>query len=127
MPPSEVSQAALRQLDHALWAPTTARHWHCRPGDIPIYLRFLAIAVVALQMVGGGGRGSGCRINDRRREREEAGLGKKVLAPLPTKVKRSTGGRTQQIRLRLSPTFPKILAMGESETDRDRGREPLAT
>lgn len=47
-PPSEVSQAALRQLDHALWAPTTARHWHCRPGDIPIYLRFLAIAVVAL-------------------------------------------------------------------------------
>lgn len=32
---------------------------------------------------------------------------------IPTKVKRSMGGRTQQIRLRLSPTFPKIFAKGE--------------
>lgn len=32
---------------------------------------------------------------------------------VPTKVKRSMGGRTQQIRLRLSPTFPKIFAKGE--------------
>lgn len=61
------------------------------------------------------------------RDKEDTGPGKRVLAPLPTKVKRSTGGRTQQIRLKLSPTFPKILAMGESKTDRDRGREPLTT
>ena len=59
-------------------------------------------------------------------DQEETGPGK-VFAPLPTKVKRSTGGRTQQIRLRLSPTFPKILAIGESKTDRDIGREPLTT
>lgn len=26
MSSSEVSQAALRQVDHALWAPTTAQH-----------------------------------------------------------------------------------------------------
>lgn len=60
-------------------------------------------------------------------DKEETGPAKKVVASLPTKVKRSTGGRTQQIRLRLSPTFPKILAMRESKTDRDRGREPLTT
>lgn len=36
---------------------------------------------------------------------------------LPTKVKRSTGGRTQQIRLRLSPTFPRILAGGQSKRE----------
>lgn len=43
--------------------------------------------------------------------------GKEAFAILPTKVKRSTGGRTQQIRLRLSPTFPKILAMGDNKTE----------
>lgn len=52
---------------------------------------------------------------------EETGPGRKVLTPLPTKVKRSTGGRTQQIRLRLSPTFPRILAMGESKTTGTEG------
>lgn len=61
-----------------------------------------------------------CWSNEGRRERKETGLGIKFLSSSPTKVKRSTGGRTQQIRLRLSPTFPKILAMGESKTDRDR-------
>lgn len=50
---------------------------------------------------------------------------KKTDGPLPTKVKRSTGGRTQQIRVRLSPTFPKILAMGEKKTDGDRGKGPF--
>lgn len=38
--------------------------------------------------------------------------GDAVLLYLPTKVKRSIGGRTQQIRLRLSPTFPRIFAEG---------------
>lgn len=57
-------------------------------------------------------------MDEGRRERKEAGLVKKVLASLPTKVKRSTGGRTQQIRLRLSPTFPRILAMRESKGQR---------
>lgn len=43
---------------------------------------------------------------------------------IPTKVKRSMGGRTQQIRLRLSPTFPKIFAKGEEGKlmrERERG------
>lgn len=58
---------------------------------------------------------------------EERQDGQEGPCSLPTKVKRSTGGRTQQIRLRLSPTFPKILAREESKTHRDRGREPLTT
>jgi len=58
-------------------------------------------------------------------EKEESWSWERKPLTLPTKVKRSTGGRTQQIRPRLSPTFPKILAMGENKTDRDKGKEPL--
>lgn len=48
---------------------------------------------------------------------KKAGAGTKTEVMLdlyvPTKVKRSMGERTQQIRLRLSPTFPRIFAKGE--------------
>jgi hypothetical protein len=69
----------------------------------------------------------GVLADEREEERKMTGQGRKATASLPTKVKRSTGGRTQQIRLRLSPTFPKILAREESKTDRDRETEPLTT
>lgn len=55
------------------------------------------------------GEGTGRKFGGWRRSRGDAG----AFLYLPTKVKRSIGGRTQQIRLRLSPTFPRIFAKGK--------------
>lgn len=46
---------------------------------------------------------------------------------VPTKVKRSIGGRTQQILLKLSPTFPKSFAEKADRKKEKQGQQPAPT
>lgn len=72
-------------------------HFHLRKGSKK--------EVLVFSLEDGAGRKAG----DWSESGDDAGLSIYV----PTKVKRSMGGRTQQIRLRLSPTFPRIFAKSE--------------
>lgn len=108
---AEISRAS-GQDDHTPGSPLT--DGLCRPSDI-----FCSLSIIA-PISASGAACWGCLLHERRRR-------KRGGCSFTHKGETLHCGRTQQIRLRLSPTFPRIWLWERASTDRGRQGGPLVT